>query len=242
MPFQKSSTSKCPICSSRPPDVIERVNSALEDIIDGVRETGEVPKAADPRFVAVAREVQIAPHSLRFHVKTCLIPLEIRDQRGIELADLASALATAKSEYQNFPSIRTAKPYSDLLNNFRELSKDVEGQDDPEVAVEYMASRVIAPITRATLAVFAQEIRDIADSVMGSIPKNREPAVRARFESAFKNTAAGLSIAMDEALKAACEFYKVELDTTTRRRTIDDGTVVPPPEKVVKAKRLRGTA
>lgn len=209
------------MCLTCTPSRLAEVNDALEPILADVRDTGEIPPAKDKRFELVAHRVGVAPHSLQYHLKKCMIDFEIQDQRLIELKDLSQAISTAKAEYASIPSMQNATAYTSLVNTFRALASDIEGQNDPEQAVAFIAETLLAPLSRKTLALVAEELRSLRESITPTLPKGQASYLDSQLKGAISRVSTSLRDSMDEGLKAVCSYYKVELEAKDRKRTLD---------------------
>lgn len=193
----------------------------MASILSDVKESGEVPKAKDNRFEAVAQRVGIAPHSLRYHLKECMLDLEIQDQRFLELKDLSQAISTAKQEYLANPGLPNATAYTSLLNAFMALASEIEGQQDPEQAVSFIVETAMAPMSRRTLAIVTEEIRNLRDAITQLVPKNQASYVDSQMKASLTRVSTALRDATDEGLKAICSYYKVELEAKDRKRALE---------------------
>ena len=193
----------------------------MSSILSDVKESGEVPKAKDNRFEAVAQRVGIAPHSLRYHLKECMLDLEIQDQRFLELKDLSQAISTAKQEYLANPGLPNATAYTSLLNAFMALASEIEGQQDPEQAVSFIVETAMAPMSRRTLAIVTEEIRNLRDAITQLVPKNQATYVDSQMKASLTRVSTALRDATDEGLKAVCSYYKVELEAKDRKRALE---------------------
>lgn len=221
MAFTKAGSRKCPICVGCTPTKVKEINEALSPVLADVKESGEIPKAKDHRFELMAQRVGIAPHSLRYHLKECLLDLEIQDQRFLELKDITQALSTAKQEYLANPSLPNATAYTSLLNTFMQLAGEIEGQQDPEQAVAFVVETALGPISRKTLAIVTEELRTLRDSVNQIVPKNQTSYIDAQVKAALTRVSTSLRDATDEGLKAVCSYYKVELEAKERKRALE---------------------
>lgn len=215
------------MCVGCTPSKVQEINQALSPTLEDVKQTGEIPKAADPRLDLVAQRVGISPHSLRYHLKECLVDQEIQDQRFQELRDVIEALATAKQEYLANPGMASATAYTSLLTQFRGLADDIEGQFDPEVTVEYVVETVLNPMSRKTLAVAAEELRSLREAMGPLVSKNQMAFVDAQMKATLTRVSAVLRDSLDESLKTLCSYYKVELEAKARKRALDSGVMVP---------------
>lgn len=213
----------CLMCT---PTKLVEVNDALAPVLADVRDTGEVPPAKDKRFELVAHRVGIAPHSLQYHLKKCLIDFEIQDQRLVELKDLSQAISTAKSEYAANPTMQNATAYTSMLNTFMSLASEIEGQQDPEQAVTFIAETVMAPMSRKTLSLVAEELRSLRDSLGPILPKGQTSYVDSQLKGAVARVSNALRDSLDEGLKSVCGYYKVELEAKERKRAIDTAAPV----------------
>lgn len=226
MAFSKQKSRKCPVCVGCTPTKVQEINKSLSSILEDVKSSGEVPKAADSRLGLVAQVVGISPHSLRYHLKECLLDQEIQDQRFQELRDVIEALSTAKQEYLANPSMNSATAYTSLLTQFRGLADDIEGQFDPEVTVEYVVETVLNPLSRQTLAVAAEELRSLRETVSPLVAKNQTAYIDAQMKATLTRIASVLRDSLDSSLKALCEYYKVELEAKARKRALEQGTAI----------------
>jgi hypothetical protein len=198
----------------------------MSSLLDDVKSTGEIPKAKDHRFDAIANTVGVAPHSLRYHLKECLLDREIQDQRFLELKDLTQAVGTAKSEYMANPSMANATAYTSLLNAFMSLANEIEGQQDPEQTVSFVAETVLAPMSRKTLASLTEELRNLRDSIKELVPKTQAAFIDAQINASLTRAAGALRDVTDEGLKAVCSYYKVELEAKERKRTLENAAPI----------------
>ena len=229
MALSKAKSKKCPVCLGCMPSKVVEINDALSPVMADVKGTGEIPKAQDPRLDLVAHAVGIAPHSLRYHLKECLLDLEIQDQRFQELKDITEALTTAKQEYMANPSMANATAYTQLMTQWRGLAEDIEGQTDPDVTVEFVAKSVLSPMSRQVLASMTEELRTLRDQLSPMISPNHRGFVDAQLKATLKRVSSSLSHGLDEGLKALCEYYKVELEAKQRLRTLENGVETPTP-------------
>jgi hypothetical protein len=202
MALVKRSSSKCPVCVGCTQTKIKEINEALASVLSDVKESGEIPKAKDRRFEDIAQRVGIAPHSLRYHLKECMLDLEIQDQRFLELKDLTQAISTAKQEYLANPSLPAATAYTSLLNTFMTLASEIEGQQDPEQAVSFVVETALAPISRKVLSIVTEEVRNLRDSVTQLVPKNQASYVDSQMKASLTRVSTALRDATDEGLKA----------------------------------------
>lgn len=221
MAFTKAGSRKCPVCVGCTPSKVKEINEALEPVLADVKDSGEIPKAKDSRFELVAHRVGIAPHSLRYHLKECMLDLEIQDQRFLELKDLSQAISTAKQEYLANPGLPNATAYTSLLNTFISLANEIEGQQDPEQAVSFVVETALAPISRKTLAIVTEELRSLRDALNQIVPKNQVPYVDSQMKATLTRVSTSLRDATDEGLKAVCSYYKVELEAKERKRALE---------------------
>jgi hypothetical protein len=221
MALTKKTSSKCPVCVGCTQAKIKEVNEALSSVLSDVKDSGEVPKAKDHRFEAIAHRIGIAPHSLRYHLKECMLDLEIQDQRFLELKDLSQAISTAKQEYGANPGLPNATAYTSLLNAFMSLASEIEGQQDPEQAVSFIVETAMAPMSRRTLAIVTEEIRNLRDAVTQLVPKNQASYVDSQMKASLTRVSTALRDATDEGLKAICSYYKVELEAKDRKRALE---------------------
>lgn len=226
MAFRKRKSNKCPVCVVCTDDKIRQVDAALEPLLQEVRATGEVPKASDSKFDTASRAVGVAPNSLRYHLKECLLDLEIQDQRLQELVDMSDAVATAKDAYAKNPSMQNASALAGLMNVWRALASDIEGQQDPEQAVVFVAETVMGPLSKRTLAVVTEELRALRDGIGPSLAKGQSTYVDAQLKSALTRVSNALRDSLDESLKSVCGYYKVELEAKERRRTIESAAPI----------------
>jgi len=224
MALSKSKSRKCPVCVGCTPSKVKEVNQALEPVLADVKATGEIPKANDRRFDLVANAVGLAPHSLRFHLKECLLDLEIQDQRFQELVDLTEALKTAKQEYMANPSMQQATALTSILTQWRGLAEDIEGQQDPAVTVEFMVETVLGPLNRKVLVSMTEELKELRSSLEAFLPQNHRPYVDSQIKAVLSRVASTLRESTDESLKAMCDYYKVELEAQSRKRALDSTT------------------
>ncbi len=226
MSFRHSTSKKCPVCVGCTPSKVTEINEALSPILEDVKQTGEIPKVQDSRLDLVAHGVGISPHSLRYHLKECLLDQEIQDQRFQELKDVIDCVATAKQEYLANPGMGQATALTQLLTQFRGLADDIEGQFDPEVTVEYVVETVLNPMSRKTLAVAAEELRSLRETMGPLVSKNQMAFVDAQMKATLTRVSAVLRDALDESLKTLCSYYKVELEAKARKRALESGTTV----------------
>ncbi len=205
MALVKRSSSKCTVCVGCTQTKIKEINEALASVLSDVKESGEIPKAKDRRFEDIAQRVGIAPHSLRYHLKECMLDLEIQDQRFLELKDLTQAISTAKQEY---------------------LASEIEGQQDPEQAVSFVVETALAPISRKVLSIVTEEVRNLRDSVTQLVPKNQASYVDSQMKASLTRVSTALRDATDEGLKAICSYYKVELEAKDRKRALESAAPI----------------
>ena len=232
MAFAKSRSKKCPICVGCTPSKVEEINGALGVIMADVRDTGTIPKAQDQRFNLIAHRVGLSPFSLHYHLKECLLDREIQDQRLLELKDIAVAIATAKQEYLNFPNQPNSNAYTGLLNAFMALSSQIEGKQDPEMAVEFVIETVISPMSRKTLGALTEELRGLRDILATILPKTQVAYIDSQLKASLSRMSSQLRDSMDDGLRNLCTFYKVELEAKSRKRALEGGTT---PESPVAA-------
>jgi AcrR family transcriptional regulator len=228
MAFSKQKSRKCPVCVGCTPTKVKEIDQALSPILEDVKQTGEIPKAQDTRLDLVAQRVGISPHSLRYHLKECLVDQEIQDQRFQELKDIIDCVSTAKQEYLANPGMGQATALSQLLTQFRGLADDIEGQFDPEVTVEYVVETVLNPLSRKTLAVAAEELRSLREAMTPLVSKNQMAYVDAQMKATLTRISAVLRDSLDESLKTLCSYYKVELEAKARKRALDSGVTSTP--------------
>lgn len=231
MAITKATSRKCPICVTfgDNADKIAQVNKALEPILADIKATGEVPKAKDPRFGALAVALSITPFALQFHTRQCLVTRELDDQMLLEFKEALDALHIAKVEYKETPT----QPYANamgvihgmVMKMYEHMTKD----HDPELAVQFIAETVIGHVMRHSLGVFAKEARSINESVAPYLPPTHKAAVKKAVESALMSTTNALHDSAQEALDSVCTYYKVELDVASKKSALS--TVVLPPDK-----------
>lgn len=226
MSFTRRGSSKCPICVGCTPTKVSEINDAISPILADVKESGEIPKAKDSRFELIAQRVGIAPHSLRYHLKECLLDLEIQDQRFLELKDITQAIGTAKQEYLANPTMQNATAYTQLLSTFMSLAHEIEGQQDPEQAVSFVVETALAPVSRKVLAIVTEELRSLRESVNQLVPKNQASYVDAQMKATLTRVSTALRDATDDGLKAVCSFYKVELEAKERKRALESAAPI----------------
>ena len=208
------------------------INAFLDPILAEVKNTGEVPKPKDKRFQEGALKLGIAPFSLQYHLRTCLIDREIHDQMMVEVKDLIEAVASAKSEYSDKPHLQNAQAVSVLMNTLLSVLSKLEGEQSPEQAIEFIVDQALGHIIRACLADFAKETRDNLALVTPHIPPATRKAVRDQMEASLKRVSITLANASDEAVANLCKFYKVELDAADKKQTLSAITAVPPDKNV----------
>lgn len=223
MAFSKAKSRKCPVCLGCMPAKVNEVNTALSPLLADVKATGEIPKPADKRLTLVAHAVGIAPHSLRYHLKECLLDFEIQDQRFQELKDITEALSTAKQEYQANPSMAQATAYTQLLVQWRGLAEDIEGQTDPDVTVEFVVQNVLNPLIRQTLASATEEIKTVRDQLSPMMSANHRGFIDAQLKAALKRITASLENGVNEGVQSLCEYWKVEFESKARLRSLETG-------------------
>lgn len=224
MALSKSKSRKCPVCVGCIPSKVKEINQELEPLLADVKATGEIPKAKDRRFDLIAHSVGIAPHSLRFHLKECLLDLEIQDQRFQELVDMTEALKTAKQEFMANPSMQTATAYTSIMTQWRGLAEDIEGQTDPAVTVEFMVETVLGPMNRHILVSLTEELKELRTSLDNLLPRNHKPFVDSQVKAVLSRVSSALRESTDDGLKALCEYYKVELEAQSRKRALESTT------------------
>jgi hypothetical protein len=239
MAFKRSKSKKCPICVGCTPIKADEVDAELAPLLECVREDGEVPKAKDSRFQSIANKVGLSPWSLHYHLKHCLIDLEIQDQRIHELRDLTEAVSTAKAEYMANPSMQNATAYSSLSNVMRALASDIEGQQDPEVAVEFVVETILGPMARKSLSALSEELRSLREQVRGVVSKNHATFIEAQVDATLRRVSASLRDSLDDGLKNLCGYYHVELEARSRKRALD--TTEAPVESASTALGLMGS-
>ena len=221
MALSKAKSRKCPVCVGCTAEKAKEVDAALAQLLADVKQTGEMPKAQDSRFTVIANVVGLAPHSLRFHLKECLLDMEIQDQRFQELIDLTGALKTAKQEFAANPTMQQATAMTSILTQWRGLAEDIEGQTDPSVTVEYIVETVLGPLNRQVLSALSEELRDLRDSVQTMLPPNHRSVFDARVKAALSRVSTSLRDSTDNGLKALCSYYKVELEAQSRKRALE---------------------
>ena len=228
MAIVKSSSKKCPVCIICTKSKIKEVDNSLQEILEEVKVSGEVPKARDRRFGEIAETMGIAPRSLRYHLKECLLDQEIQDQRLVELKSLTEAVSTAKTEYMSGPSVDKATAYSSLLSSWRQLASDIEGQTDPEVTVEYVVEAVLTPINRAVLVAAASTLQDLRNGLIEVLPKGQQSLVKSQINSAMLGISNELKASTEEAIDSLCTYYKVELEAKQKKRSIEASIDITP--------------
>lgn len=225
MALSNSKSRKCPVCVGCTSEKVSEVNNALSPILNELKQTGEIPKVRDGRLSVISSSLGISPASLRYHLKECLLDLEIQDQRFHELKDLVEAIKTAKQEYLANPSMQQATAYTSLLNTFRALAEDIEGQTDPEVTVEFITSTVLGPMNRHVLSSIAEELRNLRETLFGLLADNHRPYVDSQIKSVLSRVSSSIRESTDDGLKALCGYYKVELEAQQRKRTLESSSV-----------------
>ncbi len=220
MAFAASKNARCPVCVGCTPAKLEEVNRDLVPMLEIVKSEGEVPKPRDQRYTPIANRLGVSPWSLHYHLRNCLIDLEIQDQRIRELKDLAAAIATAKTEYAANPSMQNAQAYTGLVNTFMAMATAIEGQQDPEVAVEFVVETVLGPLARKILGSVTEELRTMRDQVSGLVPRNHAAQIDSQTKASLARVSSALSDMMDEGLKNLCGFYKVEFEAKARKRAL----------------------
>lgn len=225
MALVKSKSKKCPVCVGCTDSKAQLIDAELTPILNEVKTTGEIPKANDARLLMVSNSVGIAPASLRYHLKECLLDVEIQDQRFAELKDLVEAIQTAKQEYLVNPSMQQAAAYTSLLSSFRSMAEDIEGQVDPEVTVEYITESVLGPINRRILAAMAEELRSLRETLFNLVANNHKPYIDSQVKSVLSRMSTALRESTDESLKSLCTYYKVELEAQQRKRALDSSSL-----------------
>lgn len=221
MAFKRGKSKKCPICVGCTQTKAEEVDRELEPLLEAVRDEGEVPKPKDNRFQTVATKVGLSPWSLHYHLKHCLIDLEIQDQRVHEMRDMAEAVATAKAEYMANPSMANATALAALMNTMRSLAGDIEGQQDPEMAVEFVVETVMGPMARKALSAMTEELRSLREQIRSVVSKNHSTFVEAQVDATLRRVSSSLRDSLDEGLKNLCGYYHVELEARSRKRALD---------------------
>jgi hypothetical protein len=227
MGFKKSKSRKCPVCVACTTERVRDVNLALAPVLEDVKSTGEIPKPVDKRFEPISHQFSLSPWSLQYHLKTCLVDLEIQDQRLIELKDLAQALSTAKQEYQANPGVGQAQALAALMGVFMTLAKDIEGQEDPEATVTFIVETVLNPMGRKTLAALSEESRNFRETMKGLVSPSQQVYVSNQADLLVKNVAAHLRDMLDDSLKRLTTYYKVELEARARKRMMESGSSLP---------------
>ena len=233
MALKKSASRKCPVCVGLTDEKVEDVNKALEPLLEDVRQSGEVPKAKDSRFLALAHVLGVAPFSLRFHLSKCLVKREIDDQMMLEFMEMLDALHTAKVEYKETPTLPFASALKQMHSAVLEHHKLLLGEQDPEQAVQFIAETVIGHVLRNSLGVFAKEARQLLTVVLPYLPPTHKTQVTKLVESALIATGNTLHEVAGEALDNVCSYYKVELDVASKKHALAS-VVVPPSFEVNK--------
>jgi len=221
--FSKKKSRKCPVCVGCTPAKVDEINVALAPLLAEVKASGEVPKARDSRFDSVSHRVGIAPHSLRYHLKECMLDLEIQDQRFQEFKSITDALSTANQEYMGNPTMQNSTAYTQLLTQWRALAEDIEGQTDPEVTVEFIVDKVLNSLSRQMLAAAAEELRSLRTQLDPLVDRNHKAFIDSQLKSSLSRISAVLRDSLNESLKSLCEYYKVELEAKARMRALDQG-------------------
>ena len=232
MAFAKSKSRKCPVCVGCTSEKVKEVDAELAPLLEVVKDEGEVPKAKDARFSPLAHKLGLSPWSLHYHLRFCLIDLEIQDQRILELKDMAGAIRTAKTEYAANPTMQNATALAALMNVFRALATDIEGQQDPEATVEFVVETVLGPMSRRTLASVSEELRSLREQVAGLVQKNHAVYIDTQIKATLQRVSSSLSEVMDEGLKNLCSYYHVELEAKARKRAIEAGSLTEAAGKV----------
>lgn len=230
MSFTRTKSKKCPVCVGygTHPHMIERIDSALENLREYVRTSGAVPSVKDPTFYTIAVDVGVAPHALRYHLKNCLLDFEIQDQRLLELKDLSQAIGTAKQEYFGFPNEKNAAALATLLQTFMKLADSVEEQQDPDSIVTFVAETVISPMIRQTLGAMTEELKKLRTSLEGMVSKNQQRYIDSQIKAVLSRTSSKLGDQMQESLGSLCEYFKVEFEVQEQRRMIEASTMRAP--------------
>lgn len=231
MALVKSQSKKCPVCMTRTKREVKVVNKALQPILDEVKERGEVPSKKDPRWLKIGSEFSIFPNSLRYHLKECLVDQEIQDQRLVELKALTEALETAKTEYAQNPNVNTATALTSIMTSWRQLAKDVEGQVDPEVTVEFLVENVIASINREVLSSLAGGIRDMRNALVEGLPAGQKQFVKSQADLLLDRIAQDLRAGTEEAMNTLCEYYRVDIETKQKKRSLEQAVPTEIPNK-----------
>ncbi len=221
MALRKSTSNKCPVCLTRKRAAVNIINKALKGMLEDVKQHGEVPHKKDPRYLLIGQEFSIAPNSLRYHLKECLVDQEIQDQRLIELKGLTEALGTAKAFYGENPSVDRATSYTSLVTSWRQLAKDVEGQVDPEVTVEFMVENVVAAITRGVLSSVAEGLKELRGSLYEGLPAGQRTFIKSQMDMMMSQVAQDLKGSTEDAMQSLCEYYRVDMETKQKKRAIE---------------------
>lgn len=227
MAFERGS-SRCPICSTIVGSRLDAINDALEPMVERVRLTGDVPATGDTLLNEIAAKIEIAPSSLRFHIKECLVQADIQDQRVHELRDLVGNLQVAKLEYASNPDKpQNGQLYLQFVDAFTRLSKEVEGQVDPEVTVQFMISNVIAPFSRDSILTVADEIRELRATLAKTLPASTMSLVDSQFKGMLAKLGNKISEKQKLAMEAVGSYYKVELSAAEIKRSLSDSISKP---------------
>jgi hypothetical protein len=226
---KRTPSRKCPVCVGLSTSKIEQVDAALADVLDNVRQTGEIPKVQDHRLQNLAPQLGVAPHSLQYHLKTCLYTRDIQDQLSVEIKDMISALSTAKVVYGNESTLPNAQALSMITESFIKLLKHTEGKQDPEANVAFVAEAILAPLVRKVMGAFTTEIKRYRDTV-AMLNLQHDQVLTSHANNAVSKMALALRESTDESLKSICDYYKVELEAKQRLRTMQLGEVETAPK------------
>ena len=216
---KKKQSSRCPICAAVSVAKAAEVDAELAPYLDEVRETGEIPKPA--RFDTLAFKVGLSPFSLRYHLKECLLDVEVQDQRILELRDLTQAVAIAKAEYASNPSMQNATAYTSLVKTFNDMADTIEGAVDPETTVEFVVEAVLGPQVRKALGTLTEEMRILREELLPLVATSQAAFIDSRVKAVLSRVSSSIRESTDESLRVLCDYYKVELETKRRKRALD---------------------
>ena len=221
MAFARASSSRCTLCGALEEGKLQAVNQQLEPLVASLRSTGELPTASNPLLVEIAKKLELNANSLWFHIKECLVQADIQDQRVSELRDLASTLQVAKLAYESEPDKpQLAGAYVQLLREFRDLSKDVEGQIDPETTVAYMIKDVVSPLAQDVVLLASEQLHELVASMAKTVPKEQLPVVVSQLKSFLTRLGNKVADRQHQSIVAVSKYYKVQLAAADTRKSV----------------------
>ncbi len=221
MAFARSSNSRCTLCSALEEGKLQAVNAQLEPLVATLRSTGELPSASNPTLIEIAHGLGLNANSVRFHVKECLVQADIQDQRVSELRDLASAVQVAKLAYESEPDKpQLANAYVALLREFRDLSKDVEGQIDPETTVTYMVGNVVSPLAKDVVLLASEQLHELVAALGKTVPKEQLPVIVSQLKAFLTRLGTKVAERQHQSIVAVSKYYKVQLAAADTRKSV----------------------